>query len=515
MANASIVLTGIGSSFINPGVYAQINYAAGPSGPASGPRNILLYGNKSSAGTATTNTVVYGPDTAVPCQTESDVITLFGAGSHPHRMALRVWAVLGNTSPIGIYFLAVASSAGASASATMTIATTATSVGNLRFWCVDQFVDTAINSGDTATTIASNVSTSINSQTRWPVTASPSAGVVTITAVIPGPEGNWIKVQSQITPGTATIGTTTSLTANTLLTGGTTADSITTALTTVATVRYYYQCLHDSDATNAGLLNTQILSMAQPTTGIRQRAFWGSGDTLANEITIATGINSARGEFSSALGSDWTPMEIAANNMAIYALFESSGSQYGPGRHNFSLFPARPSDPTSWFVTPSRSGPSSALTTVQISSALNNGITPLQLAGNAMFLTKRITSRSLNGSTQDYRARDAHRVSIPDWWTDDAVALTQNNFGGLDITSNPQPGVPFPANCTSPNLWGAALKGLVVAYNNAGQLKNVNTILAAMITQQETSPPNRMSNLTPLQCVDLFDQAQLLVLQVA
>jgi len=279
--------------------------------------------------------------------------------------------------------------------------------------------------------------------------------------------------------------------------------------------RYYYQCLHDSDATNGGLLAAQINSMAQPTVGLRQRMFQGSADTLANEITIATANNSTRAELESALGSDWTPMEIAANNMAIYALFEASGSGPGPGRHNFSLFPARPGDSSSWFVIPSRSGPASALTTVQITSALNNGITPLQLiSSTAMVISKRVTMRSLNGATQDYRARDAHRVSVPDWWADDAVALTQNNFGGLDIAANPQQGVPFPANCTCANFWGAALKGLVQSYFQGGQLKNLNTILSSMITQQETTPTNRMSNLTPLQMVDLFDQAQLLVLQV-
>jgi phage tail sheath gpL-like len=514
MANASIILTGVSSNFPNPGVYAQINFAAGPSGPAAGPRNILLYGNAATAGTATRDTVVYGPDTQTPCQTESDVITLFGAGSHLHRMFLRASAVLGNNSPIGIYYIPVTSSAGSAATATLTIATTATSVGNLRFWCVDQFIDTGINVGDTATAIAANVATSINSQTRWPITASPSAGAVTLTAVVPGTEGNWIKVQALITPGTAVIGTTTTLTANTLLTGGTTADSIATALTTVQPTRYYYQVLHDSDATNAGRLVTQINSQAQPTTGIRQRGFMGTADTLANEITLATGLNAPRMEVSSALGSDWTPMEIAANNAALYALFEASGNGPGPGRHNFSLFPARPGDSSSWFVSLTRSGSGAALTTTQITSALNNGITPLIVVGNSLALDKRITSRSLNGSTQDYRVRDAHRVSIPDWWTDDAVALTQNNYGGLDITDNPQPGVQFPNNCTCPNFWGAALKGLVQTYSNGGQLKNVSTILSAMITQKETSPPNRMSNLTPLQCIDLGDQYQLLVLQV-
>lgn len=513
--SASIILTGIGSNFANPGVFAQINFAAGPAGPSSGPRNILVFGNKTSGGTATNNTVVYGPDTQTTCQTETDVVALFGAGGHHHRMALRLWAVLGANSPIGIYFISVTPSGGSAAAATLTIAGTATSVGTLRFWCVDQFIDTSINIGDTATIIGGNVAASINGQFRWPVTAANASGVVTITANVPGLEGNWIRVQALITPATSVITTTATLVANTNLSGGTTADSVTTALTTILPTRYYYIISHDSDAANNGAIVTQVNSQAVPTTGIRQRVFFGSADTLANEITLATGINQPRAEIQSAIGSDLTPMEIAANNTAIYALFESSGSQYGPGRHNFSLFPARPNDSTYWQVLPTRSGPTAALTITQISSALNNGITPLAYVGNQVILVKRITTRSLNGAVQDFRVRDAHRVSIPDWFADDASSLTTNNFGGLDLISDPAQGAPFPPNCTSPGLWGGALKQLVDNYYQAGQLKNLATIIGAMITQKETSPPNRMSNLTPLQCVDLADQFQLLIQQVA
>jgi phage tail sheath gpL-like len=520
--SASIILTGLGAQFPNPGVYAQVNFAAGPSGPAPGARNIIIFGNQTTAGTATNDTVVYGPDTQTPIQTEQDWINLFGAGGHHHRAFLRVTAVLGNNSPIGIYGISVTPSAGAAATATMTIATTATSNGNHRFWCVDQYVDTPITSGQTATQIATAIVSSINSQFRWPITAANTAGAITLTAVNKGPEGNWILVQALITPGAATIGTTTTLTANTNLSGGTTADTIAAALATIASTRYYYQILHDTDATNIGLAVTQANTLALPTTGIRQRVSAGSRDTLANEIALATGLNAARAELSSALGSDLTGLEIAANNCAIYALFESSGSAYGPGRDNFSLFPTPAggfwsNDPSYWHLIPSRSVATTGLTQANVTSALNNGITPLQPINNnsAIQLVKRITTRSLNGANQDYRVRDAHRVSVPDWWTDDAVYLTQNNYGGMNIAPNPQQGVPFPPNCTCPIFWGAALQGLVRNYEAAGQLKNGNQIIAGMITQQETNPPDRMSNLTPLQVIDLADQFFILVNQVA
>jgi phage tail sheath gpL-like len=513
---ASIVLVGLGASFPNPGVFAEIDFAVGPAGPAPGVRNILLFGNKTASGSATVDTVVYGPNTAVPAQTEQDWINVFGAGSHLHRMFLRIAAVLGNNNPIGIYGIAVTASAGAAAAATMTIATAATSNGNHRFWCVDQFVDTPITSGDSAATIATNIITSINEQSRWPIVASSGgSGVVTLTAVVAGLEGNWIKVQALIAPGTSQVGTTTTLTANTKLTGGTTADSVAAAVATIAPTRYYYQVSHDSDATNIGRIVTQVNADAQPGVGIRQRVFAGSSDTLGNEITLATGLNAPRCEIESSIGSDLTPMEIAANNCALFALWEAATSEAGPGRDNFSLYPVSDLDNDFWLIIPSRDGSSVALTVPNITSALNNGITPLANVAGKLQLVKRVTSRSLNGAVQDYRIRDAHRVSVCDWWTDDAVFLTQQQFGGKNLAPNPQQGVPFPANSTCPRFWGAALKGLVRKYEAAGQLKNGDQIIGNMIVQQETTPADRMSALAPLQTIDLADQFMLLVQQVA
>lgn len=520
---ASIILVGLGAGYPNPGVFFQLDFAQGPVSGSGSPRYALILGNKTTAGTATNDTVVYGPDTQTTCQTENDVIGLFGTGSQLHRAYLRFTAV--NPS-IALYFVAVAPSAGAAATATMTIATTATSNGNLRFWCGDQFVDTSISSGDTPTTIAANAVTSINSQTRWPVTAAPAAGVVTITAKNLGPEGNWIRVQSLITPTTATIGTTTSLTANAFMTGGTTADVNTNALATVLPSRYYYVVSCDSDATNVGRLVTQVTAQAQPTVGIRQRVFFGSMDTLANTITVATGINSPRAECVWANATDLTPLEAAANNAALYSLLEA-GASVGVNRKNFSLFPSNVNDANVWQVKPGRNGVGGAPTTVQITSALNNGITPLTMLPNgATQLVKRVTTRSLNGATADYRIRDAHKVSVCDFWGDDAVALLQLQFGGRDLLPDPQQGQPPPPPiAVTPGILGGALKGLVKTYGNAGQwdtpggqplpngIDAADYINSRAIVQRETNPTTRISALFQLTPVSILDQVALLAQQ--
>jgi phage tail sheath gpL-like len=520
---ASINLVGLGSNFAVPGVYFQLDFAQGPVSGAGSPRYALLVGNKGTAGTATNDTVIYGPDTQTTCQTEADVIGLFATGSQLHRMYLRFVAV--NPS-IALYFIAVSPSAGAAATVVATFATTALSNGNVRFWVEDQFVDTSISTGDTATVVGANVAASINSQTRWPVTANAVTGAVTLTAKNLGPEGNWIRCQSLITPTTATIGTTTTLTANTFMTGGTTPDVNTTALSTILPFRYYYIVSGDSDATNVGRLVTQVNAQAQPTVGIRQRVFYGSMDTLANTITNATGINAPRAECIWGNSTDLTPAELAANNAALYSLLEA-GAAVGVNRKNFSLFPTSATDSTLWLLKAGRNGAGGAPTGAQIISALNNGITPINVLPNGVSqLTKRVTTRSLNGATADYRIRDAHKVTVPDWWGDDAVAITQLQFGGRDLLPDPQQGQPPPPPiAVTPAIWGGALKGLVKNYGNSGQWDTpggqplpsgqdaADYINAHAIVQRETSPTTRMSALFQLTPVSIADQFMVLAQQ--
>ena len=523
---ASIVLVGLGAQYAVPGVYIELDFAQGPVAGSGSLRKILLLGNKTSSGTATNDTVVYGPDTATPCQTEADVIGLFGTGSQLHRMFLRFAAI--NTVS-SLYFLAVTSSAGTAASTTCTIATAATSGGNHRFWFNDQFVDTSINTGDTAIVIAGNIVTSINAQTRWPVTAANSGtAVVTVTQKIPGPEGNWCRAQALITPTTATIGTTTTLTANTFLTSGATADVNTTALGTINPARYYYIVSGDSDATNVGRVITQVNTQALPLNGIRQRVVFGSSDTLANTITVATGVNAARAECIWGSSVDVPPSELAANMAAIFSLLEL-GSAFGVARKNFSNFPANDTDQASWQILPGRLGYANSPTPTQVNSALQNGISPIAIRqqSGAAYFVKRCTTRSLNGAVNDYRVRDAHKVSVSDYFVDDVGAVTALQFSGKDLLPDPVQGQPPPGpQAVTPKRWGGAIKSLVNNYGGVNQWTYppgitplpgeapADTINRIMVVQAETNPANRMSALIPVSPCNIADQFAALVQQV-
>jgi phage tail sheath gpL-like len=505
---ASIVLTGLAANDPVPGVYVETNFAQGEATGSSAQRAILCLANKTSSGSAAVNTVVYGPDTDVPLQTEADMIALAGAGSEAHRMFRRIAAVNKDTA---VYWVFVTESAGTQATGTFVLTNAATGNGNHRCWVGDEFVDTAIASGDAVDTIGAAIAVSINAKTHWPVTAAYDSGTdtVTLTAKQKGLRGNWIRFMCAITSG---IATTTGATTDAFLSGGATADSNTTALATILPNRYYYIASAAEDATQFGALVSQVNTQAAPTTGIRQRAFAGSVDTLANATTVATGINAARAEVVWHEKSPWTPAELAANAAAIYALFEASANP----RTNFAFFGNDAVTASFWKVPRSRTD-SAHPTRASIKSALNNGLSPIAKNPNGTtYLVNRITSRSLSGSTADYRVRAAHKVTICDFFADDLQAKAALQNAGKRIASDPPEGARMPGReVVTPSIFRGQIYSVLNTYDQNDLLQNLDQIKAGTIVQRETSPSTRLAARIPLQPIDNLEQIAIAVDQVA
>jgi phage tail sheath gpL-like len=504
--SASIVLTGFAANDPVPGVYLEILFAQGPAAGDSSPREILLMGNKLSTGAAIVDTTIYGPDTTVPLQTESDAIALFGTGSELHRMFRRVAKVNSDTT---VRAIVVTESAGAKASGTVVYATSATASGNTRVWVGDEFVDTAITSGDTPTTIGAAVAASINAQSHWPVTAAAVTGTVTITARQNGLRGNWIRFMAAITSG---IGTTATASSDAFLSGGTTADSNATALGTILPKKYYYIVSAAEDTTQFGAVASQVSTQAAPTSGIRQRCFAGSVDTLANATTVATTVNNPRAEVVWSEKSPWTPAELAANAAAVYSLFETTPNP----RTNFAGFGNSVTTQPYWKVPASRTTTAHP-TRTSIKSALNNGLTPIGVNPNGTtYLVNRITTRSLSGSIVDYRIRAAHKVTICDFFAEDAYVKLSLQNEGKRIANDPPDGARIPGpSVVTPSVVRAQLNRLIDDYDANDLLQNVPQIKAGMVVQRETNPTTRMGIAIPLQPIDNAEQFAVQISQVA
>ncbi len=506
LAIAAIVLSGLAANDPVPGVYVQTDFAQGDVAGSAADRPIVMLANKLSSGSAVVDTTIYGPMTLIPCQTESDIIALAGAGSEAHRMFLRATKV-NNTSAINWVF--VTESAGAKATATITIATTPTKDGTHRIYLGNELIETGYAAGDTVTTIATAIVANINQQTQWPVTASNAAGVITVTAKQNGPRGNDIRLQCWITPGTST---TTTLTADTALSGGTTADSPTAALATILPQKFYYIVPADGGATWGGAIAQQVNLQANPITGIRQRFVMGNTDTLANAITVATGLNAARGGIVWSEKSPWTPAELAANMAATLGREEIAPNP----ETNFCGYGNDELSSPYWVVPKSRVD-SAVPTRTSIKAALNNGLSPIGVNPNgSTYLAAMITTRSLSGSTPDYRVRSWHKVTVIDFLSDDWQAKMILQNPRCRIIDNPPKGTPPPAGdrVRWPDLIKMQTFALLDEYAANTLIQNVDEIKAKTVVQREANPSTRVTMRCPVQVVDNLEQIAGIVAQV-
>lgn len=521
MSAPAIAPVGLTSGEVLPGIYLETNFAQGPASGSGLPRAILVLANRTPTGTATLDTEIYGPDTPVQLQTEPQMIALGGAGSEAHRMFRKMAAITGGQGGPPVYFLFVTESTGAQATATVTIATNATGPATHRLYVGDEFVDTGINTGDTPTTIAAAIVANVNAKTHWAVTAANASGVITLTAKQKGLRGNWLRYQAQII-ATASIGTTTTGTTDAFLTGGTTSDSNATALTTIVASWYYHLVSAAEDAAQVGALSSQVNTQALAINGIRQRLFFGSIDTPANAITIAIGLNNPLGEMIHSEKSPWTPSEWAANNAMVYALEEADELGF---RTNFIGYGNTEKTRPLW------KGPSSRVVTARPSKAtlrslLQNGITPIAANPNGTtYIVDRFTTRSLNGAQPDPRIREAHKVTITHRFADRFERRLIVAGEGKVIMDDPPDGQPPIPGSITPRLCRIPLYQTLDEFAANAKVQSgvdpntggdrLEQQKAGSVVQREANPTSRMGIRIPLQTVDNFRQAAVIVDQVA
>jgi phage tail sheath gpL-like len=505
---ASIQLTGLAANDPVPGEYAEISFAQGESSLGTNTYSAILLGNMLSSGSATPDTVVYGPDTPVTMTSEQDAISLFGEGSELHRMVRRFLTV-NKTTPLYAIGIDDGYSGGAGyAEGLIELTGPATGAGTLRVYVGDEFVDVGFVTNDTASDIASDAAAAINSKTHWAVTAVAVLGDVQLTAKQAGLRGNFIRYFAQVLPTTAGIVATP--TASTNFINGTVSDDNTTALATILPERYYYIVSAAEDVTQLTSLVSQVNTQSLPVTGIRQRVFAGAVGTLAASITVSDALNAPRAEITWLNQSDLTPGELATNSAAIYSL-EESGLRF---ECNFDSYGQNAKTSVNWKIRAPLSG--AKPTRSQIYAALNAGLTPIGVDKSSSYLVKRITTRYKNGSVVDYRIRDAHKVTVCDRYTDDLLAKMASTLRGKKIGDDPVKNEPTPGpDVVTPRIAKALINRLTTDYGEIGLLQNVNEIKANTIVIREVSPRTRLSARIPLQPIDILDQVTTKIDQVS
>lgn len=468
-----------------PEIAIAVQLGVGATPARSSFRPVLL-GNKLAAGLASNSVAieVYGPDHAN---------VQFGARSELARMA-RAWFKI---APRGrLWACPVAENgSGVAATAELLFATTATAGGVVRITINDRSIpEVVVNSGDTASAVASAVNAAIAAyDEELPVTSGVSTATVMLTAANVGPRGNDIRVLCEIVPsGTAAVGTTVALnggtaaaqvdgrlgagagTSGTDFVPGSGADDFTAALAAVYAADFDFLGCACSDDTNRGLVKAHVTGASAISEGRRRVAVCGSIEsTLATVIADATGANEPRFQIKHLKGAFNGTGELAAAYLAAHI--------YGDGRlrgiaqktsakqNGLQLYPAIRAPLVADYTT-----------SHEKRTLLAGGVTPLAASAlNPGYaeVVRPVTTRTLavSGATS-YAVIDPSKVRVADevarrWGAFAAEAYADKNLA-------PDPTDPDAAPSADDVVWPSAMRedalALLRTMEDEGKLINVN-----------------------------------------
>jgi len=513
----SISIPGLAASTKTPAVYLNVILGGPGTSAGAAPESILLIGNvlesaiSINPGAPTINVAAGFMALATPtfCASVGDALTLCGQGSELHRMARAVFA---QYPAANLYLAANAVSVGATAAADLTFATTATAAFTVRLLLCDQAIEVAVSVGDTPTVIATAVATAVNAAADLPYYAQFVAGVVTFTAKMAGTRGNSLivdayfvlgTVSSRITgsstpsPGTTT-GQWTSVGApigtEFPLTGGTTADSIASVITAIASQRYNRIVVSSNDGTNLTALVTHLDALAGVTVGLRQQGIAATIDSLGNATTLAIGRNAARLQIGFHHASKVPGPEVAAGLAAARLAGDGSvgGSLVGE-----SADPAANLDGCQLATILAQTAALDQPTATEVESALNNGLAvlvPSTARPGFCALARSITSRSQANNVPNFAVIDTEFVTACDYVADDLQGYLATTYAGFKLGADSANGnPPLSPRVTTPSLVRAVILDRLSAYEARSILRDVTANVSLLVVEADLVVSGRLN----------------------
>ncbi|HHA19882.1 MAG TPA: phage tail protein [Methylophaga sp.] len=466
MSSENIDFDNIPSGIRTPGSYSEIDYSTAQKSIPVNAQSMAIIGQKLAAGTATAE---------IPLKifSEDDAIDACGTGSIVH---LAVRAALKAFKNIELFIVPLDDAVGVQAEGTITIATDATSSGNLKVWIGNEIVQIAIAEDDTPTIIALALNTAIAAKENlMPVTTGVAAGVVTLTARNDGTLGNNIAVSYKMTNVT---GTTVVVVQPT---GGSVDPDITNALTAMYPSWFQKIFCTLNDATNLGLLKTHLSDtngVSSPTEKRRGMGIFGyNGDQTTLETLAGTTINDGR------MSVGYHPYTKTTENG--HSLDYEIGAAYCA-----ALTAERdPAKPMSEVVLTGIAAAAleDRLSFTQKESLFNNGVTPLVVgSGETVFIARAITTYTTNlTGIPDISKLDVTTITSADFFAFAVETSDQIKFGRQKMDIDAIPAV----NTNHINV-AFALQKLKI-------LRNVEAHLDEFIGEEDLQNPGQANFILP------------------
>lgn len=501
-------LTGVDPNDPRPGVAVEIRLAQGQGSGAVGNRKIAILAQKTSDGSETENSLL-----SLIADAE-DAIARFGSRSEWMTM-YRKYIRIDPTAEI--YGIAVpAHGSGSASTLDFVFATTATGTTTLVIEWAAETTEVSVSTGDTPSIVAALAEAAIDDMFEWPISAGVSTATVTVTVISPlGPRGDYTlnglrmyfrkNVAMTVTPGS--------------ISSGTNDDDHTAALAVLASRNLYYQ-ISSKTLTTSGTTTdngigehaSQISSNALPAKGIRNELHFGYVGQASSVTTIATSLNNPRVKMWWAQGTSWTPAMVAAHCAAIahfkrLAIPAAPLTGYGLSKRGVQeVFDI----PKPWLAA-------DLPTDAEIRSALNNGACViLWTPTNQGYIEREITTRSLNGTANDYRARSGHITSCLDFAADyvsDQVTTISQDF----VADDPAEGTLPTENTTTPSGIRGEIRtaiGDLVNYPG-GPVLDPSVIDAMKSSVEVRRLVNGTSSKMRLEAPKINDKTQFLILETS
>lgn len=374
----SISFNSVPSNLRLPFVTAEFDPSKASQGPALLAFRALLIGQKLASGSQAANTIakITNPD---------QLVALAGRGSMLHRMAL-AWFGVNTTTELWVGFLAD-NGAGVAASGTITFTAAATAAGTVCLYLGGERITVGVNAGDAVATMATATAAAINAKTDLPVTASPSAGVVTVTFRHKGAVGNSYDMRLNYRDGEALpAGVAVTIVA---MASGATNPTLTSLIAALGDTWFQVIAHPYTDATSLTAIENELESRAGAPRMIEGLAITSASGSHATLTSLGGGRN---GKYSTIQGQPGPtpltpPMEFAAETAALAALY---GNQ-DPARPFQTLAYKRALPP-----------PDSALfTNSERNLQLFDGIATSKVVGGVVQMERLITTYQTNSAGSD------------------------------------------------------------------------------------------------------------------
>ncbi|PCJ13802.1 MAG: phage tail protein [Gammaproteobacteria bacterium] len=288
-----------------PLVYAEFDSSRAVSGSSNQMYKNLVFGQKLAAGTAPA-------DIPIRATNADKVGVLAGFGSMLHAMAVAHFAANDFTETI---FLPLGDAAGNAATGTRVFSGTATASGVVYLMVAAIPITVAVQSGDTASDVATAVAAAVTAKTGILVSASAAAGTVTFTALNSGEFGNDIDIRVNYYDGEETVaGITISGAA---MSGGTINPSIANGLAALGDEQYHIIVMPYTDTANIQLMEVELDSRFGPLRMNEGHSFSASKVSLSALSALGDSRNSKHITIVAASGFPNTSAEVAASAAAI------------------------------------------------------------------------------------------------------------------------------------------------------------------------------------------------------